>query len=138
MLENSKDLSGIKGWLLFYVCISTFEFLVNLFGLFNEFYIFKIINSLKWNAEKIYDVGSYILLEFLIIVSLVYLLTKNKKAPLVAILTEITALLIGIIDFFLSNRRIDELLELMLALLLGTIWIFYFRYSKRVKSIYLT
>ncbi|MBD0379887.1 DUF2569 family protein [Paenibacillus sedimenti] len=134
MQENQKNLAGIRGWLLFYVIFSIVGFLINLFGLYNEFYIFKLIETLEWNIERVYDVGAYILLEILIVISLFYLLKKNKNGPQFTIITELIGILIGIIDFFFSNRRIDEVLELMLTIILGTIWILYFRYSKRVKA----
>lgn len=134
MQENQKSLVGIRGWLLFYVIFSIVGFLINLFGLYNEFYIFKIIETLEWNVERIYDVGTYILLELLIIVSLFYLLRKSKKGPMITIITELIGILVGIIDFFFSNKRADEFLELMLTFFVGALWILYFRFSKRVKT----
>jgi hypothetical protein len=134
MQKNQKHLVGIKGWLLFYVIFSFVVFLINLFGLYNEFYTFKIIETLKWNVERVYDVGSYVLLEVLIIISLFYLLKKNKNGPAITIITESIGILIGVIDFFFSNRRIDEVLELLITILLGALWISYLRRSKRVKN----
>lgn len=134
MQQNQKYLVGIRGWLLFYVIFSIVVFLINLFGLYNEFYIFKIIETLEWNVERVYDVGSYLLLELLIIISLFYLLRRNKKAPMITIITELIGMLVGVIDFFFSNRRVDEVLELMLTIVVGALWILYFRFSKRVKT----
>jgi hypothetical protein len=54
------------------------------------------------------------------------LLKKNKNGPLITIITELIAILFEIIDFFFSNRRLYDVLELMLIINVGILWILYF------------
>lgn len=127
-MQIQKNLAGIRGWLLFYVSYSIVGVSIN------PYYIFKMIEEvLEWDVESVYDVVSYILLEVLIIMSLFNLLKKNKSAPLITIITELITIIFAIIDFFFSNRRQYDVLELMLIIIVGVIWILYFRYSKRVN-----
>ncbi|MDQ0888112.1 hypothetical protein QFZ81_003200 [Paenibacillus sp. V4I9] len=66
-MQNQKNLAGIRGWLLFYVSYSIVGVSIN------PYYIFKMIEEvLEWDVERVYAIGSYILLEFLSFLFLIY------------------------------------------------------------------
>ncbi|MDQ0888746.1 VanZ family protein [Paenibacillus sp. V4I9] len=128
-MQKQKNLAGIRGWLLFYASYSIVGVSIN------PYYIFKMIKEvLEWDLESVYAIGSYILLEVLFIISLFNLLKKNKNGPLITIITELVAILFEIIDFFLSDRTLYDVLDSALIIIVGMIWILYFRYSKRVNA----
>ncbi|WP_162341238.1 DUF2569 family protein [Paenibacillus paridis] len=46
----------------------------------------------------------------------------------------ILGIFIGLVDYFISNKDFTELLDLLIVIVLGVIWILYFRNSKRVRN----
>lgn len=96
------------------------------------------INKLKFelNIERVYDISAYILLCILIIYSLTLLAIKKEYAPRIIIIVEAIGIVIEFVDFFFSNKDLTELLELLIVLIVGSLWILYFKYSKRVRNTY--
>ncbi|MDQ0112377.1 DUF2569 family protein [Paenibacillus harenae] len=133
---QNQQLTGIKGWLLFYVLLTIFTFFTNTMGIFLETtLIFQL--HIEVNAERIYDVVSYLILNILIVISLLALINKKVYAPSLIITIEVIGIIVGIVDFCLSNRDISEFIDLLIIVILGIVWILYFKHSKRVKYTYL-
>ncbi|WP_141505118.1 DUF2569 family protein [Paenibacillus luteus] len=131
---QTKQIQGIKGWLLFYILLSVIIFFINLLGLYNEFLLFKLFKHTELTIEKTYNISSYLIIEILIIFSLVLLLLRKKYAPKTVIVTESLGIIIGLVDYIMSNKDFTELLDLSIVIVLGAIWILYFRNSKRVRN----
>ncbi|MDQ0060073.1 DUF2569 family protein [Paenibacillus harenae] len=133
---QNQQLTGIKGWLFFYVLLTIFTFFTNTMGIFLETtLIFQL--HIEVNAERIYDVVSYLILNILIVISLLALINKKVYAPSLIITIEVIGIIVGIVDFCLSNRDISEFIDLLIVVILGIVWILYFKHSKRVKYTYL-
>ncbi|WP_025675510.1 DUF2569 family protein [Paenibacillus polymyxa] len=134
MQLSQNSMSGIKGWLLFFVIYSFYLLISNLIGLYFEFYIYMLVGTIGWNLARTISVGIYLFSEVLIIVSLVLILKKKRKGPNIIIQIEIITIIFGFLNFILTINKIDELPSLISTITFGSIWILYFKNSKRVKA----
>ncbi|MBZ6449125.1 MAG UNVERIFIED_CONTAM: hypothetical protein MIN83_00635, partial [Paenibacillus polymyxa] len=95
MQLSQNSMSGIKGWLLFFVIYSFYLLISNLIGLYFEFYIYMLVGTIGWNLARTISVGIYLFSEVLIIVSLVLILKKKRKGPNIIIQIEIITIIFG-------------------------------------------
>ncbi|MBI2629095.1 DUF2569 family protein [Candidatus Pacearchaeota archaeon] len=119
--NNSKNLKGISGWLLFFVIILIFELLYLL--------IETILFYQQTNYLKIIDT---IISSILLLVSLVFIFKNSRFAPKLTIATFWISFLTGILFDFLS-KNINVALYFF-AFIESIILTIYFLKSKRVKN----
>ncbi|WP_258296623.1 DUF2569 domain-containing protein [Paenibacillus peoriae] len=58
----------------------------------------------------------------------------KRKGPNIIIQIEIITIIFGFLNFILTINKIDELPSLISTIIFGSIWILYFKNSKRVKA----
>lgn len=123
---------GIKGWLLFYLIITSVFVLINFLDLCLNFLIGSIFDVMS--NRFINTMITYLLIVFVSILSILFLCLKKPFTPLSIVIIE--AFKIGLFakEFISSEKSIYDWSSLLFSTLLGLVWIIYFIRSNRVKN----